>query len=115
WAGGGAMAQTENPVYVDDSPVAAATFDGLPGLLAAGNVDEAARALQALLDTQGERLVASSEEPGVFGSVRDAVHRRLLDAPDLLARYRELHAERAARLLEQGDAAEVERALLLTP
>ncbi len=110
-----AVGQPENPVYVDDSPVAAATFDSLPGLVGTGNLDEAARALQALLDTQGDRLVAHPVDAGVYISVRDAVHERLLGSDALLARYRELHAQRAARLLSEGDVATVERSLLLTP
>src|SRR5882762_3099446 len=55
--GGG---QQANPVYVDDSPAAADTFVRVREHVAAGNLDEAVRVLQVLLDEQPDRLLASA-------------------------------------------------------
>lgn len=103
-----------NPVFPDDSTLAAETLARLPQLLAGNNVPEAARALQRLLDEEGDRVIASAREPDLFTSVRTRVHAALLDAPDLLARYRELETP-AARALLDADPARVERTRLLTP
>src|SRR5690606_37639481 len=67
-------AQTENPVYVDDSTAAQSTIDALPELTAAGNLGEAVRALQALLDEEPERLLVDPADPMLFTSVRARIH-----------------------------------------
>lgn len=108
-----ARAQT-NPVFLNDSTLAADVLAGLPGLLASDNTGEAVRLLQRLLDQEADRLVATAGDPDLLESVRARVHRVLLGDPKLLERYRTVETETAARLLAEGDAAGVERARLLT-
>lgn len=109
-----APAQQSNPVFVDDSTLAADILSGLPGLVASGNQAEAVRLIQRLLDEEGERLVASEGDPDLFESVRDRVHRLLLTDADLLERYRRTQTPSAAFSLEQGRVEAVERSQLLT-
>lgn len=112
----GAVAQPQvNPVYVDDSPTANDTFVRVRDHIGAGNMDEAVRVLQILLDEQTDRVIASGADPELFISVRSGVHEQLRGAPELLARYRVLTSARAERLLQDGRVDEVERSLLLTP
>lgn len=116
-----AQAQPQlNPVYVDDSPAAADTLARVKDHLAAGNLDEAVRVLQALLDEHGDRLTASANDADVFVSVRARVHDVLRAEPALLARYRALQGPRAAALLDgaaarlDGPVDQVHAAFLLT-
>ncbi|VAX36434.1 hypothetical protein MNBD_PLANCTO03-2300 [hydrothermal vent metagenome] len=109
----GARAQT-NPVFLDDSTLAADVLAGLPGLLASDNPGEAVRLLQRLLDDEGDRLIETTNDPDLLESVRARVHRVLLQDSALLARYRTVETETAALLLEAGRAEEVERTRLLT-
>lgn len=108
-----ATAQT-NPVFVNDSTLAADVLAGLPGLLASDNPGEAVRLLQRLLEEEGDRLIATVGDPDLLESVRARVHRVLLDDPALLDRYRAIETDTAARLLGGGRAGEVERSRLLT-
>jgi outer membrane protein assembly factor BamB len=105
----------DNPVFVDDSTLAADVLAGLPGLLASDNTGEAVRLLQRLLDEEGDRLVAMPDDPDLLEPVRARVHRVLLADAELLERYRTVEAEAAARLLAEGRADAVERSRLLTP
>ncbi len=109
------LGQQANPVYVDDSPAAADTVVRVREHVSAGNLDEAVRVLQVLLDDQPDRLVASPADPDLFRSVRTAVHETLRANPALLERYRATFGPRAERLLGEGKTETVERALLLTP
>ncbi len=109
------LGQQANPVYVDDSPAAADTVVRVREHISAGNLDEAVRVLQVLLDEQPDRLVASPADPDLFRSVRAATHETLLANPALLDRYRATFGPRAERLLGEGQTETVERALLLTP
>ncbi len=113
--GHNAYAQDGMPAFVDDAPVARDTLRGLGELVARGGRAEAARALQRLLDESGSRAVATETDPDLFVSVRGAVHDRLLREPQLLETYGEVFEPRARELLAQGDAMQVESALLLTP
>lgn len=118
-ATGAAQGQIANPVFLDDSPTARESLSQLQSLLATGNLDEAARTLQRLLDTEGDRLLADPQDPERFVSVREAAHATLLARPDLLERYRQREGPLAQALLEGGDdplasAAAVERSRLLT-
>ncbi|MCC7389483.1 MAG: PQQ-binding-like beta-propeller repeat protein [Phycisphaerales bacterium] len=110
----GARAQ-DNPVFVDDSTLAADVLSGLPGLLASDNTGEAVRLLQRLLEEEGGRLVATPDNPDLLEPVRARVHRVLLADARLLERYRTVEAEAGARLLAEGRADAVERSRLLTP
>lgn len=110
----GAEAQTTNPVYVDDSPRAADVLGQLGALVEGGNTSEAVRALQALLEQEGARLIATRTDDRVYRSVRTLAHEALLASPELMARYRQTAGPLAARLLREGNAERVERELLLT-
>lgn len=107
-------AQTENPVYVDDSPAAQSTLDTLPDLVAAGNLGEAVRALQAELVEEPDRLLPATDDELLFFSVRQRIHDALLGAPDLLEAYRQRIGPGAEAQLRAGDFAGVERSSLLT-
>ena len=111
-----AVAQNQqlNPVYVDDSPVAAETMSRVRDHVGAGNIDEAVRVLQALLDEQGDRVLGVAGEPDVFISVRESVHRLVFGDARLLDRYRQNIGPRAAAMLERGETAAVERQCLMT-
>ncbi len=127
------LAQTPNPVYMDESSEASGTFLRVQDHLAAKNLTEAARVLQVLLIEQPYRLVARSEAPPVpvpapdpaeappaadsrnlFVSVRSEVHRTLLENPDLLERYRQIYEPIAQNLLADGRVDTTETAYLLT-
>lgn len=106
--------QPENPVYVDDSPAATDTLARVPQLVESGNHTEAIRALQTLLTSEPDRVVASDGEATLFESVRSRVHRTLLGSPELLARYRTTRGPVADAMLASGQIREVEAAFLLT-
>ncbi|MFG0275476.1 MAG: PQQ-binding-like beta-propeller repeat protein, partial [Phycisphaerales bacterium] len=109
-----AQGQPSNPVYVDDAPGAAEAVARARDLAGAGNVVEAARVLQRLLDDDAGRMAPRPGDPDLFRSVRDAVHETLLDEPELLGAYRVQEREAAERLLQSGRAEAVERTRLLT-
>ncbi len=113
-AAAAAQAQQLNPVYVDDAPIASDTFSRVRDHLGAGNVDEAVRVLQALLDEQGNRVVAVPGDPDLFISVRESVHRLVLGDARLLDRYRQNLSGRAAAMLERGEIAALESQCLMT-
>lgn len=117
-----AVAQPQlNPVYVDDSPAAADTLARVKDHLAIGNIDEAVRVLQALLDEHADRVTPSINDPEVFESVRARVNTLILANKPLLERYREVQGPRAAALMDgaadslRGPVDQVHRSLLLTP
>jgi len=114
-APGGALArQAPTPVYVDDAPGASEAIERARDLAGAGNVVEAARVLQRLLEEDSGRLVPRAGDPDLFRSVRSAVHETLLDLPDLLSAYRQQEREAGERLLESGRHEAAERTRLLT-
>mgnify|MGYP000131124289 CR=1 FL=1 len=106
--------QQLNPVYVDDSPVASETFSRVKDHLGAGNVDEAVRVLQILLDEQGDRVIGLATDQDLFISVRESVHRLVLGDARLLDRYRQNIGPRAAAMLARGEVAALERQCLMT-
>ncbi|MCB9840190.1 MAG: PQQ-binding-like beta-propeller repeat protein [Phycisphaeraceae bacterium] len=95
-------AQTVNPVYVDDSTRTRDALAGLEGLLGAGNVPEAVRTLQDLLETEGARVIETEGDRDLFVDVRERVHAFLLARPELLAAYREAQEAEARRQIEVG-------------
>lgn len=115
WPAGVGAQEIDNPVYVNDSTLAADTLRGLDDLLALDNYAEAVRALQTLLDDEGERVLPSADDPDIYVSVRRRVHEALRRRPELLARYREQIEPGAAQLLASGRWRDVERTRLLTP
>ncbi len=111
-----ATAQAANPVYLDDSPAAEGGLVRARELASGGNLAEAVRVLQRLLDEEGERVTTSGTgDKDLHRSVREAVHATLRGNPALLARYRETSGPVAQRMLEQGADADTERTMLLTP
>lgn len=129
-----ANAQDRNPIYVDDSTVAHATLRQLPELVRTGNVSEASRAVQAMLDDSGDRLVQRmawsdpragapsmvdpalwlSEDPDLFATVRAEVHRAIAASSALADWYQRSQGDRAQQLLARGEVDLVERTLLMT-
>ncbi len=109
-----ARAQFSNPVYLDDSTAAADAILRAGQLASAGNLDQAARVLQQLLNDEPDRVVPLADDPDLFLSVRARVHLVLLANPALLDRYRAEHNPVAQRLLDQGRDDAVESAFLLT-
>ncbi len=104
----------ESPVYVEDSPAAAEAIDRAREFARAGNAQEAARVLQALLDRQGALLVPRAVDGDVFVEARTRVHEVLLERPDLLEAYMEMESGAAAAMLRTGEHALAERTRLLT-
>ncbi len=104
----------ENPVYVDDSPVAHDTLGRVPTLVQSGNFPEAVRALQRLLETESARVIPDAQDPDLFVSVRDSVHDALLSDDELIDRYRQMQGPPAQRSLDEGRLALVEDQWLLT-
>jgi len=114
WLSSAALGQGTNPVYVDDSPTARDSLARARELAASGNMLEATRSLQRLLDQEPERLVATPRDPDLYWSVRDAVHNHLLQSREMLDQYRATEQPTAQWMLEQGQSAEVEQSRLLT-
>ncbi|MDY7108800.1 MAG: PQQ-binding-like beta-propeller repeat protein [Planctomycetota bacterium] len=107
-----AIAQPDNPVYVDDSPRAWELLRRARDQLA-GNESEAVRLYQELLDDYGAKLIPLDEAtPDHFVNVRRRVLDELRDGEPLLARYRLMETAEAQRLLEAG---ELERLALTRP
>lgn len=117
-AGPGGAQQTigvrSSPVYMDDSPRAVDGLFRAAELAALGNHDESVRVLQTLLEDEGDRVVATREDPDLFTSVRARVMQMILGDARMLERYRALVTPAAERLLESGQIAHVERSYLLT-
>jgi len=109
-----ARGQDASPVYPDDSPAAVATLLGVDQLVDSGNEDEALRALQRLLEEEGDRVFVSPDDEDLYLNVRTGVHRALLDRPELLSRYMSSRGAAALALLEGGEVERVERNFLLT-
>lgn len=110
-----AVAQQSTPVYVDDSVAARESLARVNDLISTSNFAEAARILQAVLDTEADRVLESPDDSDLFLSVRQVVHRKLLSNPELLERYRLSESPRADRALETGELITLERTRLLTP
>lgn len=113
---GPAQGQTgEAVVFTDDSPIASGTMQGLGDLIARGNLAEAARAVQSLLDEHADNVIVDPAEPSRWISVRARVHEALLGTPDLLAAYADIHDPEAERLVKSGEWARAAATRLLTP
>ncbi len=109
-----AQLPAQNPVYVDDAPLANEAMELIPSLLESDNHVEAIRVLQRLLDESAQRLIPNADDPDLFASVRRRVHAILLANPDLLDRYRTIQEPLGQTMLAEGGFAEVERTRLLT-
>lgn len=102
-------------VYPDDSVAARDALPRARELAASGNMAEAARVLQTLLENEGDRLLeVAGGDAMLFVSVRSLVHEALLGNAVLLDRYRQVESVRAEKMLESVDAREIERSRLYT-
>lgn len=104
-----------SPVFVNDSPRAADAIVRAGELAAIGNLEEAARVLQSLLDGEGERMIATAADPDLFTTVRTRVMAMLAGSPPLLERYRAIEEAEAERLVQTGEINLAERTRLMTP
>ncbi len=102
-------------VYLDDSTRAAETLAQLDQLIRVGSLPEAARTLQSLLETDGDRLIASPADDNLFRPVRGAVHEAMLARPALLESYSEAQEPTSRAALDAGDHEAVYRDRFLTP
>ena len=95
--------QQENPVYVDDSPLAWEMFQRAEDQTR-DNAAESVRLYQELLDQYGDKVipVAATETDRLF-SVRTRVLAALRSAPQLLERYQRIEQAEAERLLAAGE------------
>ncbi len=100
--------------YVDDSVLARESLSRVEDLLSAGNVQEAARVVQAILDTETDRVIEAAGDADLFINVRTAVHLALIARPALLDKYRQSEEPVAEAQLREGRIEEVERSRLLT-
>lgn len=103
-----------SPVYPDDSVAAVESLTRTLELSAAGNLAEAARVAQQILDRDADRVIAVPGDKTLFLPVRRRVHEALLADAKLLAAYRDAETNRARSQLDSGDVASVERSRLLT-
>ena len=110
-----AGAQVGGGTFVNDSTAARDTLLTLDDRVRSGNLAEAARSLQTLLETEPTRLVATDDAPDLFRSVRSAVHDALLARPELRSVYADITEPDARAELQRGGHRLVERAMLLTP
>ena len=86
----------DNPVFVNDSPAASDALVRAQENVAGGNLDQAVRVLQKLLDEDPWALVPSVADPTLFVCVRSRVHELLLGDQELLALYRRVQEPLAA-------------------
>ena len=100
---GSLWAQTDNPVYLDDSPQAWELFRQAKDQTR-NNAGEAVRLYQELLDDFGLKLIPFSEAtPDQFASVRQRVLETLADDQALLELYRLIQTPAAEQLLQAQD------------
>lgn len=111
-----ALARQAGPVFPDDSLAAREALTRVEELSAAGNLGEAARVLQQVLEREGDRVVEAPGRPDLFIPVRERAHQLLLAAPALLERYRAAEGPRAeAQLITAEGVEAAEHSRLLTP
>ncbi len=97
-----AVAQHDNPVYVDDSPHAWSEFQRALEQMDE-NVGEAVRVLQELLDEYPLRVVPVREGPGNrFVSLRKRINELIRSDRELLERYRAVSTPQAERMARAG-------------
>ncbi|MFM9956463.1 MAG: PQQ-binding-like beta-propeller repeat protein [Phycisphaerales bacterium] len=110
-----ASAQVVGSVYMDDSPSAQDGLIRAVELAQVGNLDEASKVLQRLLDESAELLLLESPaDADLFVTVRRRVHAELIANPRLLERYRALENPAARALLDTDQISRAERTRLLT-
>jgi outer membrane protein assembly factor BamB len=106
--------EPENPVFVHDSPAAADALTRVREFIASGNLDQAARVLQRLLDEEPAALVPEADDPARYRSVRTRAIELLKADPELLTIYRQAQQPRAEELLTAGRFDLIRESRLLT-
>jgi outer membrane protein assembly factor BamB len=103
--------------YPDEAVNARDAMERAAELLEAGNAGESARVLQALLESEGDRVISerTSADADLYLPVRRVVERMIASSPVLLERYRTDMEAGAKALLDAGRAYEAERTRFLTP
>jgi outer membrane protein assembly factor BamB len=96
------QAQAAVQVYVEDSPAAAELVAAAQDRRSKGELEEASRLLQTVLDVHGSKLLDSGS--GRFTEARRLAQRVLTEHGELLAMYRQLHEPLAQRELETAGA-----------
>lgn len=111
-----ALGQNAGSVYMDDSPAAQDGVARAIELAGVGNLEEAARVLQRLLDENADQLLPASErtDKDLFISVRQRVLAVLRESPTLLDRYRQSENAAALGLVETGQFELCERSRVMT-
>ncbi|MCA3006190.1 MAG: PQQ-binding-like beta-propeller repeat protein [Phycisphaerales bacterium] len=108
-------APPENPVFINDSPVATETLSRLVEHLASSNTEQAVRLTDRLLQEEPRALVPSATDPAVYVTARDRVHAALRSSPATLAAWQDAVAPRVAQLADARDWAPLERSYFLSP
>lgn len=106
--------QQQNPIFLDESPVASDALSRAREHLAGGNLDATADVLQRVLDDHPREVTPSGKDQLLSVSLRKAVEGMLISNPDLLERYRQRQASAAGEMLAQGRLEELARTRLLT-
>ncbi len=107
--------QSDNPVYVDNSPQAWERFQ-MARDHARDNTMEAVRLLQELLDDSFSAIVpANAVDDALFVSIRQRVLEFLVSDQSLLDRYRDMQHAEADRLLKANQIELLARSRSLTP
>ncbi|MFN0010516.1 MAG: PQQ-binding-like beta-propeller repeat protein [Phycisphaerales bacterium] len=107
----------ENPVFVNESLAAGEALARARENLASGNIDQAVRLVQRVLDDDAAGaggIVQSTSDATLYVPIREAVHRFLLADAALLERYRASQERQANEDLRAGRFVLVERGRLLT-
>ena len=112
----------ENPVFVNESIAAGEALARARENLASGNIDQAVRLLQRVLDDDAAAggahaaggLVQSTSDPMLYLPVREVVHQLLLNDAALLERYRASQERQGADDLAAGRVRLVEHTRFLT-
>lgn len=110
-----ARARQVGPVYPDDSVAAREGLARAQELASGGNVAEAARVIQSILISEGDRVIEAPGDANLFFSVRRRAHEVLLANPAILEKYRSAESATAQAMLESGQVDLVEHTRLLTP
>lgn len=106
--------KTENPVFVDESPVVVEGLTRAREHLAAGNIEQAVKTLAKVLDDRAEGLIATEADPMLYEPVRSRVQSVLLSSKVLLDKYREAVGPSSRQMLDAGQLEELQRSRLLT-
>lgn len=110
------QAPVQGPVAtLNDSVLARESIARARELAAGGNLPEALRILQNLLDTDAEKVLEVAADTHLHITVRRHVHDTLRANAALLERYREQEEPKAKEMLDRGELRQIETSRFLTP